>query len=135
MTLALFREDTNKQREGSPIHYEGMTFYLRRRGIKESTLIINKLERELYSPFYKKNEDDFNLLSAYWLAEYGVANWEGVYTENGDELPYSKENAQKVFLNSEFFLSLNPFLISCASNFENYLYDAIDDEVDALKKP
>ena len=76
-----------------------------------------------------------NLLMAHLLTEYLVTNWEGVLTEQGEPLPYSQVEARKVFLNKEYWLSLNLILINAANTFENYLYEQSGEDIEALKKP
>lgn len=110
------------------------TFYVKRIGAPECSAFIKKLKAELFGPFHKYQDGDDNLLMAHLLTEYLVTNWEGVSTEQGEPLPYSQAEARKVFLNKEYWLSLNLILINAANTFENYLYEQSDEGIEALKK-
>ena len=134
MDLALFREDTEKQKGGAPVYIGDATFYLRRWGTPESQRVLKDLRRSLFGPHHKSQESDESLLLAHWLADYGCVSWEGVESDGGD-LKYSAKAARGVFLNEEYFLSLNVELFLNAQKFENYLYDEATEEVEELKKP
>lgn len=49
-------------------------------------------------------------------------------------IPYSKQNARKIFSDKEYHLSLNSILFQKAINFENYLYDEATEDLEAIKK-
>lgn len=134
MLLSLYAEDSDKQLNGTPIYIESATFYGRRFGTPESKKVFKELRDKLFGPLHRWTEQDDDKLCAHWLVEYGIVNWEGVNEAEGVPLQYNKENARGVFLNPEYFLSLNARLIGELSRFENFLYDAADEEIEALKK-
>lgn len=134
MHLNTYREDLKKQKDGAPIYIGDSVFYVRRWGTPESLKVRRQLERELFSPFHKKIESDDSLLLAHWLAEYAVTNWENVYDDSGI-LEWSIDTARKVFLNPEFYLSLNQELFSFSMKYEHFLFDEVEDESEAIKKP
>ena len=135
MKLSDYKESTTLQNQGAPVAIGDATFYVKRIGTPESGAFIKKLKAELFGPFHKYQDGDDNLLMAHLLTEYLVTNWDGVLTESGEPLPYSQAEARKVFLNKEYWLSLNLILINAANTFENYLYEQSDEDVEALKKP
>lgn len=134
MLLSLYAEDPEKQQNGTPIPVGDAVFYGRRIGTPEAMRELKELRNLLFGPLHKWTEQDENKLWAQWLAEHGIVNWENVLDTDGKILEYSKPNARAVFLNPEYFLSLNRILIADLSNFENFLYDAADEEIEALKK-
>ena len=134
MILSHYREDSDKQKNGTPIYVGDATFYGRRFGTPESKKALNELRNALFGPLHKWTDSDDDLLLAHWLVEYGIVGWEEVKTEENVDLPYSKENARKVFSNPEYFLSLNTQLLRDLNNFENFLFDAAEEDVEALKK-
>ncbi len=80
---------------------------------------------------------DEEILRATGLAmcEYLVCGWEGVINdETGEELKFSLENAKSVFMNPEFFGSLNTAIVLFASNYENYLKANLEEDIDTIKK-
>lgn len=110
------------------------TFWVRRFGTNESAKIWNSIQRELFGPFHKTQEGDQNLLIAEWLCTYGVVKWEDVIDVKGNELKYTKKNARALFLNDEYFLSLNAELFNDATRSQPYLYDEADEDIEDLKK-
>lgn len=163
MKLSAYREDSNKQSAGVPIYAGDAVFYMRRWGTPESQTFLKELRKKLFGPLHKDQVGDENKLIAEWLVEYGCVGWDGVLSETASEdeeyqwyeffhkfrhyfgkkelekpavkeLKYSKENARSVFLNPEYFLSLNSLLMQGAMNFENYLYDDASEDLDAIKK-
>lgn len=135
MILSSYREDSEKQLSGTPIYIDDATFYGRRFGTPESKKALNELRNALFGPLHKWTDGDDDLLLAHWLVEYGIVRWEGVYQEDGEsELRYTKENARAVFTNKEYFLSLNAQILRDLSNFENFLYDAAEEDIENLKK-
>lgn len=135
MSLAEFREDPNRWAEGSPIHVNEMTFYVRRWGTPESQEKLRDIRKRLFGPFHKQQDADDDIVMGEWLTEYGVTGWEGVIEESGKELKFSKKNARGVFCNPEFFYSLNRLIYAAAANFENYLYQEAEEDTEELKKP
>jgi hypothetical protein len=116
MLLSSFAEDPEKQQNGTPIYVGDATFFCRRYGTPESKRALKEL------------------LMGHWLTEYGVVGWENVFTEEARQLKYSKKDARNIFTNPEYFLSLNTILMRDISNFENFLYDAAEEDIEALKK-
>lgn len=135
MKLSDYKESTALHNQGAPVAIGDATFYVKRIGTPECSAFIKKVKAELFGPFHKYQDGDDNLLMAHLLTEYLVTNWECVSTEQGEPLPYSHQEARKVFLNKEYWLSLNLILINAANTFENYLYEQSDEDIEALKKP
>lgn len=133
MDLSLFRESLEKQRDGAPIYVGDSTFYVKRLGTPESQKIIREIRRRLFSPFHKAQDGDENLVFAEWLSEYGVTDWENV-TDGDGEIKYSKPVARNIFTNPEYYQSLNLVLINAATNFENYLHEQAEEDLEELKK-
>lgn len=135
MHLALYKESSEKQMEGAPVYIGDATFYLRRWGTNESQAFLKDLRRALFGPHHRSQEGDENKVVGEWLAGYGVVGWEDVLdADSGKEFKYSKKNARMLFLDPEYYLSLNAELFMQANRFENYLYDEALDELEELKK-
>lgn len=134
MLLSSFAEDPEKQQNGTPIYVGDATFFCRRYGTPESKRALKELRDRLFGPLHKWTEQDDDLLMGHWLTEYGVVGWENVFTEEAKQLKYSKKDARNIFTNPEYFLSLNTILLRDISNFENFLYDAAEEDIEALKK-
>lgn len=137
--LSLFREDLTKQVEGSPCYTdnsdEPMTFYVARIGTKLYREQIKEITEKLYGILPKPAEIDEDKIIANWLAHYGVLNWDNVVDgETDDPEPFNKEFCRKLFLNPQYYHSLNKVLISHASNFENYLSEEEVKDTESLKK-
>jgi hypothetical protein len=134
-SLDQYREDPEKQKNGTPIYFGDTVFYIRRWGTPESIKVQKQISENLFGPLHKWTPEDESLLIAHWLVEYGIANWDGVSDKaNGDIIPYSKQSARGIFLNPELFLSLNIELFNDTKTFSNFLYDAADEDVEVLKK-
>lgn len=134
MLLSSYREDSDKQRNGTPIYIGDATFYCRRFGTPESKRELKDLRNKLFGALHKWTESDDDLLIGHWLAEFGVVGWENVQEEGAGELKYNKKVARRIFTDPEYFLSLNSILLRDLSNFENFLYDAAEEDIEALKK-
>lgn len=135
MTLALYREDSHKQRDGAPVYIGRAVFYVRRWGTPESLKARRDLMRALYGPLHRGTEANDAEILAHWLAEYGVTGWDDLQDENGEEVAYSEEAARAIFLDESYWLSLNDLLLRAALNFENYLYDEQEASTEEIKKP
>lgn len=136
MSLDLFREDLLKQSEGSFCYVNQMTFYVKRLGTKESQSELKDIKDKLYGPFPKPDDVNDSFILANWLAYCGVMGWSGVSdSEGGEEIPFSRQEARKIFLNEQYHNSLNMVLVKFASDFENYLCDEASNEIDEIKKP
>lgn len=133
MDLQCFRESEAKQKSGVPIYIGDSTFICRRYGTDESKKIIKDITKLLYGPFHKVAETDGHEIFAHWLVEYGIVGWENV-TDGSQLIEFSNENARKIFLNPEMYLSLNTILFTDVNNFENYLYDETQEDIDNIKK-
>lgn len=133
MDLNDFREDLAKHDRGAPIYIRDACFYVRRWGSASAQKALRDLRLGLFGPLHQSQPGDDDRLMAEWLAEYGVAGWEGVSIADGG-LPYSKSAARKVFLNPEYFQSLNAQLYNEAAKFENYLHEQAEEDLAALKK-
>lgn len=153
MLLSQFKEDSEKQQNGTPIYIGDATFFGRRFGTPESKKVLKELRDKLFGPLHKWTEQDDDILLGHWLTEYGIVNWLNVEFESEvslwqkflrfvkrdkskkiEILPYSKKAAKEIFLDEEYFLSLNNLLIRDLNNFENFLYDAAEEDIEALKK-
>lgn len=132
MYLPDYMEDMDKQESGSHCYVGEGYFLVKRFGTVEANKQIEDIKRELYG--FAPKDIDSNKVFAYWLSEYGVTDWDGILDEKESELKYSKANARKVFMNPSCFLSLNTLLINHASNYSNYLYDELCEDVEAVKK-
>jgi len=135
--LSLYKEDANKWSEGSPCYVIDMTFLVMRIGTAEFARQIEDIKERLYGLFPKPSDIDENEVMANWLAHHGCVGWENVIDdskEKDEKLEYSIANSIQLFLNKEYWLSLNQVLISHATKFENYLHDAVYEEVEAIKK-
>lgn len=134
MELSAFREDLAKHTSGAPIYVGDACFYVRRWGTAEAQKALRDIRLGLFGPLHKHQIGDDDRIMAEWLAEYGVTGWENVRGDDGP-LGYDKQAARKVFLNPEYFQSLNSLLYVEAAKFENYLHDQAAEDLDALKKP
>lgn len=133
--LNRYREDEDKQQNGSPWYSGDTTILCRRSGTPEAKRVMKELRDQLFGPLHKWTAQDDSVLLAHFLVEYGVCGWENVReTEKGEPIPYSKNNARMIFLNPEYYLSMNVELFAFMSNFENYLFDAAEEDIEALKK-
>lgn len=137
--LSLFREDIKKQVEGSPCYTdssdEPMTFYVARVGTKLFREQIKDITEAEYGLFPKPSDIDEEKITAHWLAYYGVLGWDNLVDGETDEpQPFSRSFAIKLFLNEQYWLSLNKVLINHASNFEHYLIEEEQNDIDGLKK-
>lgn len=135
MNLNDYRESLTLHEKGAPISVGDAIFYIRRIGTPAAQKFIKELKLSLWGPFANHAEQDANELLAHWLTEYGCTGWEGVQDESGAPLEYSKDTARKVFLNKEYWLSINAILTNAASMYENYLHDQAEEDAEALKKP
>lgn len=134
MDLDNFREDPEKQNGGTPIYIGDATFFCKRWGTPESAKFIRQVKLEIMGPLHKYQPGDDDLILAEWLAGYGVTNWSGVFSGES-ELKYSPQNARKVFLNPEYFLSLNQMIFIESQKFQNYLYEQVQEDTEEIKKP
>lgn len=133
MSLAYFREDLDKQKSGAPIYAGDITFYVKRWGTKESQEFLRELNRKLFGPFHKAHEGDQAKVYSEWLI-WAVTGWENMLSEDGEVVEYSQSVARDIFTNEEYFLSLNMVLINGAMNFEHYLHDEAEQDLEVLKK-
>jgi hypothetical protein len=135
MSLDLFREDLEKQSQGSPCYVNQMIFNVRRIGTKEVQAEFKDIRERLYGLFPKPSDINDNEILANWLAHGGVTGWDNVTDdENGEPLEFTPSFARQLFLNKAYWLSLNQVLINHATNFENYLNDEAYSDTEELKK-
>ena len=132
MRLSNYKESSRKQEAGSPCYVEEAHFDVKRIGTPEYSKQIDEITKKEYG-FAPKDVDN-NLIIAVWLCEYGVTGWDGVIGEDDKELAYNKRNARKVFMNPDYFMSLNLLLIQHAGNYNNYLYDDLLVDIENVKK-
>ena len=131
MNISGYEEDKNKQEKGSPCHIEDGSFDVKRFNTAESNIQIEDIKKREYG--FAPKEIDHNKVIAIWLVEHGVTGWDGVFDDE-KELKYSKQVARQIFLNPAYYLSLNLLLLQHASDYSNYLHDAIEKDVEAIKK-
>lgn len=131
MNLSNYEEDSSKQEKGSPCHIEDGSFDVKRFNTVESNMQIEDIKKREYG--FAPKEIDHNKVIAIWLTEHGVTGWDGVFDDE-KEIKYSKSTARQIFLNPAYFLSLNLLLLQHASDYSNYLHDAIEEDVEAIKK-
>ena len=134
MNLNDYREDLKLQDKGAPVYVGDAIFYVKRIGTPAAQAFIKELKLSLWGPFSNHAEQDANELLAHWLVEYGVTGWDNVQDESGADLPYTQLAARKVFLNKEYWLSLNAILTNAASTFEHYLHEQAEVDAEAVKK-
>jgi hypothetical protein len=132
MRLDLYKESKEKQESGSPCYLGDGSFNVKRLHTPEYNKQIDDIKKNEYG--FAPKDVDTNLILATWLAEYGVTGWDGVLDSDDKSLKFTRKNARKVFLNPEYFLSLNAILIQHASDYNNYLHDEILEDVEAVKK-
>lgn len=131
MNLELFAEDQEKQENGSPLYLDDGFICVKRIHTSEYSKQRESIRNNLYG--FSPNDIDENLITAHWLAEYGVTDWEGVF-DGENELEFTRANARAVFLNPNYKLSLNALLINHAANYANYLFDEVTEVIEAVKK-
>lgn len=132
MNLLDYEECHDKQESGSPCYLGDGAFYVKRIHTPEYTKQIEQIRNSLYG--FTSKDVDQNLIIAHWLAEYGVTGWDDIFNPDDSELKFSRSNARKVFLNPGQFMSLNTLLITHAANYANYLLDAIEEDIEQVKK-
>lgn len=132
MNLSTYAEDSAKQESGSPCHLDDSSINVKRVGTASFNGEIETIKRNLYG--FAPNEVDHNLVMAHWLAEYGVTGWDGIFGDEGKELIFNKQNALSVFLNPAYHMSLNTILINHGSDYNNYLFDEIERDIEQTKK-
>lgn len=137
MDLNEYKEDLSKQKNGVSIHTNAGEFIVRRFGTKESNAVLADIEREDYNPFENLTDTEKaerkSEQMAKWLATYGVCDWHNV-KENGDQVKFNKKIAYEVFMNPAYFLSLNLRLINAAMDYENYLVNEVEKDIEQVKK-
>jgi len=132
MNLELYKEDIDKQEKGSPFYVsDDLCMYVRRLGTQQTRIEIEKLSKFLFG-FTSKPDND--LLMGHWLAEYGVTGWDVLNDDSDPEDEYSKRAALAIFTNPEYMLSLNQALLVHATNYANYLFDDMSEDVEEVKK-
>lgn len=131
MLLSDYAESAEKQESGSPFYLDDGCFWVKRIGTSEYHKQIEEIKSQIYG--FAPKEIDNNLVTAHWLAEYGVTNWDGVIDEN-EELEFSRANARRVLLNPAYSMSLNAHLLVHASDYSKYLFDQVSEDIEAAKK-
>lgn len=135
MRFSAFKEDLQKQKKGAAIPIGLAVFYCKRWGTKESEEFLAKLRRELYGPFISNSDEYFPELLAWWLAEYAITGWEGVFQEENEQLlKHSKDNARLIFLDRSYWLHLNMEIFKESQNYERYLEEIAKEDLEELKK-
>jgi hypothetical protein len=130
----LFLQDINKFEQGANITIGPASFKIKRYGTRESDQIISKLKLIVFGQYDKVDSTGMAIVHGMWLAEYGCTGWSGLCVNGGDELEYSQSQARAIFNNPGYHTSLVQLLVNESLNYENYLYDAIDADVESVKK-
>ncbi len=131
MDLNNFAECPDKQEGGSPLYLDDGSIFVKRIHTAEYNKQRESIRNNIYG--FSPNEIDENLITAHWLAEHGVTNWDGIFDGN-KELEFTRKNARAVFLNPNYKLSLNALLINHAANYANYLFDEVKEDIEQVKK-
>ena len=131
MNISTYEEDINKQEKGSAFYIEDGHFDVKRFNTPQSNIEIEEIKKKEYG--FAPKTIDHNKVIAIWLCEYGVTGWDGIFDDE-KELSYSLATARQIFLNPAYFLSLNLVLLQHASDYNNYLHDEVDQDVEAVKK-
>lgn len=131
MNISNYEEDKVKQENGAPCYIDDGSFNVKRFNTPESNIEIEEIKKKEYG--FAPKEIDHNKVIAIWLTEHGVTGWSGVFDDE-KELEYSKQTARQIFLNPAYFLSLNLHLLQHASDYNNYLHDAIEEDIKVIKK-
>lgn len=134
MELALYAEDLDKQASGSTFYLGEGEILVRRWGTEESEKAMKDIRRSLFGPSHKGRHEDESLAVAHWLVEYGIAGWSGLKDESGEEQKYSNRAARSLFLDKRYFKSLNVLLLNHAIDYQNYLYEEAEEDLEDLKK-
>jgi len=119
MNINEYREDLNKQEKGSPCYFSDSEnsgyIDVRRVGTPQYKKEVELIKKSIYT--FNELDMDADLILANWLVEYGVTGWAGVLDED-KELKYSKQTARKIFLNPEYFRTLNQLLIQHGQEYQ-----------------
>lgn len=130
-----FRECAEKQEAGSPCYLKnGSTIFVKRAETPNSKKEFKEIREQIYGLFPDEKLIDSDKVWAHWLSEYGVVGWEKLNDDDGNPVEFTRENARAVFLETENWLSLNRLLQYHAVNYENYLKDAAEGDLEAIKK-
>ena len=125
-----YRESEKLKQEGTWVHAasaDGWSFKIRRIGTTEWLKARKDATRHLYGLFPQTDIDE-DKITAHILADEWITDWQS------PEFDFTRENARKLFLNPEYWNSLNNELVIRAVNFEHYLKELADDDDKALKK-
>lgn len=125
-----YRENCKAWDEGTWVqaeHADGWNFQIRRVGTPQAHSEMKEIRLSLYGPM-PKDEYEPEII-AHWLAKYGVTDW-----ENDQDIPYSKANALTLFVNQEYWMSLNLELYNLAANFKVFLDEYTKEDMEPLKK-
>ena len=136
MPLGVYRESLELQESGAPFETEAGTFIVRRSGTEEYWKKRREIVARLYGVYLQPKPEQESVILANMLAEYTVAGWSGVYSDDGegDEIEYSMSAAREIFLNKEYFLSLNRAIEDFSWNFTGYLHLKAEEDLESLKK-
>jgi len=136
MPLGVYRESLELQSSGAPFETEAGTFIVRRSGTEEYWKNRREIVARLYGVYLQPKPEQESVILANMLAEYTVAGWTGVYSDDGEgeEIEYSMSAAREIFLNKEYFLSLNRAIEDFSWQFSGYLHLMSEEDLEALKK-
>ncbi len=138
--LSKFAESKELQDKGSPLKIgndQDTVIYVKRSNHKWDEALID-CKRYLFGIYYNEHtlttEQRYEAI-ALAISEYLVADWENMIDdETGKQIPYSVSNAKSIFCNRDMWLSLNMFILSHANNYENYLYEKLEEDIKTVKK-
>ena len=136
MPLGVYRESLELQSAGAPFETEAGTFIVRRSGTEEYWKKRREIVARLYGVYLQPKPEQESVILANMLAEYTVSGWSGVYSDDGEgeEIVYSMSASREIFLNKEYFLSLNRAIEEFSCNFTGYLHLRSEEDLEALKK-
>ena len=132
--LEFYREDVERHK-GTPCYIDGACFEVARLGTKLAQKQIREIKETLYGILPNPKDINEDEILAHWLGNFGVVGWSDVIDAGDkDNLDFSRSNAMRIFLNHEYWLSLNKAFIALALNFENYLHESAYEDVENIKK-
>lgn len=134
MSLGLYRESLDLQKDGAPVAVGDSVFWLRRSGTKQYYETRRRIIQKLFGLHLQPKPEDESEINSHILCDYTVANWGSVFDEDGEAVEFSESNARHVFLDPEYRLSLNTILVNHSWDFGNYLKLNAEEDLENLKK-
>lgn len=136
MQLSAYKLSKEKTDFGFYFNLGSAVFKLRFLRSKEAEKVLAKIRRELYGAYAGVDAKEYAPeVYGHWLAEYGVAGWDGeIFGLSNEIIPYSLGQARMIFPQEEYQNSINDVLLAACANFENYLEDQAQEDAEDLKK-